>query len=237
MLILACDTSGAQASAALWRDGRIIAEMTRTAGLTHSVVFMPLVDALLSQNSIKPAQIDRYAVTSGPGSFTGIRIGISAVQAMAYATGKPVIGLSTLAVLAWPYRSCPHTLVAPLIDARNNRVYAGAWQDGQAVLPENNVPLADFLAEATSQARSTGCTGLFLIGHPVDLTDWSNPIEADRQLIITQAPSCAAWPRAAALAEMAAGEPISPTAPAYAVQARYLAVPAAERLRVARGDR
>ena len=92
MLILASDTSGPSVSVALWADSRLLGAMTQNVGLTHSVTYLPLVESMLQRCNRSIADVDLFAVTVGPGSFTGIRIGISAVKAMAYAAKKPAIG-------------------------------------------------------------------------------------------------------------------------------------------------
>lgn len=237
MLILASDTSGPSVSVALWQDGRLLGEITQNVGLTHSVTYLPLIENLMHGCSRRMADIDLYAVAVGPGSFTGIRIGISAVKAMAYAAKKPAYGVSTLEAMAWPYRSCPGLLVCPMLDARNGRVYAGAWRDGTCVMPEENQLMTDFLDHAVAAAGpepdqhpgGAACAAFLTLGCTVP--------EPVRQSLPTvplhkMAPMSSWLPSAAAVAEMAAcaaeqGVPMDP----QMLQARYLSVSAAERMK------
>jgi tRNA threonylcarbamoyladenosine biosynthesis protein TsaB len=230
MLILACELSGPAVSVALWQNGHLIAETLRNVGLIHSVTFMPMVAELLQKNGFTPADVTHYAVTTGPGSYTGIRIGISAVKAMAYAAKKPVLGFSTLEVLAWPYRNCARTLVCPMIDARNSRAYAAAWLQSNELLREANQPVAAF-CESVEKLLRTGedIAAVLLIGvMPSD-----EQLEfMRRHVAVSMAPQSAWLPRASSLAERAAeaaagGDVLQPDD----LKANYLTVSSAERLR------
>ena len=215
MLILASDTSGPSVSVALWQDGRLLGEMMQNIGLTHSVTYLPLVENMLRQCKKDIAEVDLFAVTVGPGSFTGIRIGISAVKAMAYAAQKPAVGVSTLEAMAWPYRCCPDLLVCPMLDARNGRVYACAWQNGNLILPEANQVLTDFIEQVSlyrdrsdsarqpqsDYASQTG-SQIMTLGCALPQAILT-PDHAGRPIIQT-APAMAWLPRAAAVAEIAA---------------------------------
>lgn len=235
MLILACDTSGPAVSVALWQNGQVIAETMRNTGLTHSVTFMPLVSQLLRENGLQPADVTHYAVTTGPGSFTGIRIGISAVKAMAYAAARPVLGFSTLAVLAWPYRSCVRTLVCPALDARNGRVYAAAWLRADLQIEQAVRPLSDFCAAVAQCVQvQSDISSVLMVGVP--LSDEQLAV-ISRHTAVALAPRSAWLPQAASLAELAAdgvgrGETLRPED----LKANYLNVSSAERLRAARHE-
>jgi len=239
VLILASDTSGPSVSVALWTDDHLLGAMTQNVGLTHSVTYLPLVESLLRHCNRVIADVDLFAVTVGPGSFTGIRIGISAVKAMAYAAKKPAIGVSTLAALAWPYRSCPDLLVCPMLDARNGRVFAGAWQEGDCVFAEENQLMTDFLAHIAAMADPAAVLpdgdakrliprAILLLGCPVPDPVWKS---LPAGLIFRTAPVSNWLPQAAAVAEIAAmaagqGALMDP----QNLQANYLSASAAERL-------
>ena len=205
MLILAMDSSGPSASVAIWRDGRLLAETTRQTGQPHSVTLMPIVSELLDICGISAASLDAYACAIGPGSFTGIRIGVSAAKGMAYAAGKPAIGISSLEAMAWPYAACPGLIVCPVIDARNQRVYAAAWLEGQQVVPAANYLAADFVASLDSHpARFPGempPLGILLVGYQSEAFFQS----CGKPVITGTCPAAAssALPRAAAIAELA----------------------------------
>lgn len=101
MKILSLDSTGSVATVGISEDDRLIYEQYANTGLTHSKNLVPMIDNALKFCGIKPWEVDLYAVSKGPGSFTGIRIGISAVKAMAWACGKPCCGVSSLEALAW----------------------------------------------------------------------------------------------------------------------------------------
>lgn len=229
LLLLACDTSGPSVSVALWRDGRLLAEMTLNVGLIHSVTFMPLVQDLLERSGMAAEDISHFAVTTGPGSFTGIRIGISAVKAMAYAGGRTVVGCSTLDVMAWPFRQEGRTLVCPLIDARNQRAYAAAWLRDDLLMAPTDRPLAEIYTDLASLANERHeIDSILLLGF---VPDTAFPASLVSKVTVRVAPASAWLPRSAVLAEMAAaaialGEDIPPAQ----LDATYIARSSAERL-------
>jgi tRNA threonylcarbamoyladenosine biosynthesis protein TsaB len=149
--------------------------------------------------------IDAYACTVGPGYYTGLRIGVSTTKALAYAAGKPVAGISTLAAIAWPYRCIPGLIVCSMIDARNRRLFAGAWLEDRAIIDEANCRDSDFVAALqtfiTQQTEAQAVSGLLLVGHQPEAFFESSgkPLLAGTR----QAPAAAALPRAAVVAEMA----------------------------------
>ena len=157
MKLLVCDTSNSNCSAGVFEDGKEICYELSFETKTHSETFMPLVHSVMAKAGVKHEDLDGYAVTVGPGSFTGIRIGVAAVKGMALAAGKKCIAVSSTEALA---RSCENatmtpkneTLIVPAIDARNNRVFAQAEEDDtlKALIPEDAYD-ADDLAEKISK--------------------------------------------------------------------------------------
>lgn len=147
MNILAVDTAGRSASVALMRDDALIYETVCNCGLTHSETLMPMIDAALKTAGLRPDSIDLYAVTAGPGSFTGLRIGLSAVKGMALPRQTPCAGVSTLEALA----RC-HTgqgVVICALDARRGQVYWAAFdlETHERLTPDAAAPVeeaADF---------------------------------------------------------------------------------------------
>lgn len=202
MLIIACDTSGTALSAAIWRDEQLVADTTVFSGQPHSVTLMPLIEDLLQRTNLTIADADAFACAVGPGSYTGIRIGVSAIKALAYATGKPAIGISTLEAMAWPYAACPGLVVCPMIDARNHRVYAAAWQNGEELIPAANFLASDFVsALQTINPASILLVGLGQVRQPVEFfASCGKAVLAGTNV----APAVAAPARAAAIAELAA---------------------------------
>lgn len=130
MLILGIDSSAVSVSAAVYETGddpRVIAEGTLNNKITHSQTLMPLVDTLLENSKTKLEDIDVFAVSAGPGSFTGLRIGVSAVKGMAFALGKPCREVSTLHAMAYNFLACDGIICA-VMDARVNQVYNAIFE-------------------------------------------------------------------------------------------------------------
>ena len=125
MKLLAVETSTLMGSVAVVDGDRTLCELTLHVEETHSPQLMPAIDYVLKTVGLAPGQLDGFAVALGPGSFTGLRIGMSTVKGLAAATSKPIVGVPTLEAMAWNFPFCPH-LICPLIDARMKEVYA-AW--------------------------------------------------------------------------------------------------------------
>lgn len=151
MKILAVDTSGKSLSLALCEDDRLIAELTLQQGYNHSVTQMPMLEQLLAACELTVRDIDLFVSTIGPGSFTGIRIGVSSVKAMAYAAERPAVGVCSLETLVYEYRGIEGALVCPAVDARRGRVFGGLWRivggRAEAVIAAGNRVAAELAAE------------------------------------------------------------------------------------------
>ena len=126
MNILAVDTATNSCSVAVTDDGKLAAELTISKDETHSKHLMELIHSVLQNAGFGVGDLDGLAVTIGPGSFTGLRIGISTIKGLALALGKPVVGVSTLKALARQCGQTPH-LICPLLDARKGEVYAATY--------------------------------------------------------------------------------------------------------------
>ena len=122
MLTLAFESSARPASAALVRDGALISQYTQCSGLTHSRTLLPMAEDLLKNAETSMNDIDVFAVAHGPGSFTGIRIGVSAVKGLAWALEKKCVGVSTLEAMAWNGLAAGG-ITCPVMDARRGQVY------------------------------------------------------------------------------------------------------------------
>ena len=133
MKILGFDTAAKTASVALTEDGKLVSEFYLDSGFTHSETVLPMAKAVLDAARLSPADIDLFAVNVGPGSFTGLRIGIAAVKALAMSLQKPCAGVSTLEALAENLVGTPGTICA-VMDARCNQVYTAFFEsDGNTV--------------------------------------------------------------------------------------------------------
>ena len=149
MKILAIECSENPASCAVVEDGRLLCESFIGVGLTHSRTLMPMVDAMLKNADLSLGDIDRFAVTVGPGSFTGLRIGIAAVKGMAMGMGKETVGVSTLQSAAFG-ASMLKGIICPVMDARCQQVYNALFYcDGNRIerLCEDRALMCDELRD------------------------------------------------------------------------------------------
>jgi len=128
MLILALDTTTATGSVALLENTRLLAEINTLSGTSHSARLLRSVDELLKLQSLSVRNIEAFAVAAGPGSFTGIRIGLSTVKALALASGRPVAPVSTLEALALKLKDSQVRLVCPLLDAKKGEIFTGLFE-------------------------------------------------------------------------------------------------------------
>ena len=133
MLILGIDTSGKTASVSICDEKNVIAQTTVLTKLTHSQVILPLVEKLLKDAELTLSDIDGFAIANGPGSYTGLRIGISAVKAMCLALNKKCIGISTLKSLAYNCVGYKCTIIS-LMRARPDIAYYGIFRsNGESI--------------------------------------------------------------------------------------------------------
>lgn len=128
MLILAVDTTTSGGSVALLEDGTLLGEANVESAVTHSARLFRSIDFLMGALGRDIKDVDGYAVAAGPGSFTGIRIGIGAVKSLAFASGKPAAPVSTLLALASKLASEGTPLVCPVLDAKKGEIYAGLFE-------------------------------------------------------------------------------------------------------------
>lgn len=126
MKILALESSACAASVAIAEDGKLLGEAFLNTGLTHSQTLLPLVHGLLKNANLALDEIDAFAVTNGPGSFTGVRIGVAAIKGLAFPHDKPCIPLSTLEVIAFGQTGGDCTVCAAM-DARCAQVYTALF--------------------------------------------------------------------------------------------------------------
>lgn len=145
-LILALDSSSLVASVALLDDITVIAEYTVNLKKTHSQTLLPMIDEIIRMTGIEKTEIEAVAVTDGPGSFTGLRIGAATAKGLAYAWNVPIIGVSTIKAMAYNFNHC-NKLVCPIMDARRNQVYTGIYLCKEEELTEVLAPCAISIEE------------------------------------------------------------------------------------------
>ena len=162
MLILALESSAKAASVALMQDAELLAQYSQCSGLTHSRTLLPMVEDILKNTDKKLADVDFIAVAHGPGSFTGIRIGVSTVKGLAWASDKKCVGVSTLAAMAW-HGAATGGLVCPVMDARRSQVYNALFEikDGapERLCRDRAIALSELAAELKGYDREVLLVG------------------------------------------------------------------------------
>ena len=162
MRILALETSAKAVSAAVTENGKVLCSGYQDTGLTHGRTLMPIVEAMLKNTGLTVGDCDAVAVAAGPGSFTGIRIGVSAAKGLAFALDKPAVGVSTLAAMA---RNAAFAggLIVCAMDARRQQVYNALFAAEDGVLtrltPDRAVSLADLAEELRGDPRPKTVVG------------------------------------------------------------------------------
>ncbi|SDZ18185.1 tRNA threonylcarbamoyladenosine biosynthesis protein TsaB [Proteiniborus ethanoligenes] len=153
MKVLAIDTSSTSATCAIIHEDKLLVEYTLNHKLTHSQKIMPIIQEALEGCELKVSDIDIFAVAKGPGSFTGLRIGVATIKGLAQAVNKSVVGIPTLDALAFNLPYC-EGIVVPVMDARRDRVFTAIykWTNGNLhIIKEQTVleieELIDILKE------------------------------------------------------------------------------------------
>ena len=143
MLTLALDTATGVCTVGLVQDGHVLAEYDISVGLTHSEGLMPQLDQMFARTGIKKEKVNRIAVSIGPGSFTGLRIGLAAAEAMAYAWQCGICGVNTLQAMAYNI-PVDGVVLAPVLDAQKGNYYAALYEWASGELREvQPVEMAD----------------------------------------------------------------------------------------------
>ena len=152
MNILALESSAKAASCAVLSDGAPLASAWQATGLTHSRTLLPRVSDMLANSGLSLADMDAVAVAAGPGSFTGLRIGIAAAKGLAWGVEKPCLGVSTLEAMAWPLSHLGGILVCAM-DARRQQIYNAVFRCENGALTRLREDRAISLEEAAADLR------------------------------------------------------------------------------------
>jgi tRNA threonylcarbamoyladenosine biosynthesis protein TsaB len=166
MRLLAIETSTVTGAVALLEAGRVVAESRVSIAVTHGERLMAAIDGVLRSARWELADVQAFAVALGPGSFTGLRIGLSTVKGLAFATGKPVVGVPTLDALAWRLPYCAYP-VCPVLDARKNEVYAALYRTREGWLELLEAPRAVPPATLAEELRDATQGPLVFVGDAV----------------------------------------------------------------------
>lgn len=160
-MLLAIDTSSLVLSTALMEKDRLISEWTVQRKLTHSEQLIPHMDTMMKEAGVRKSDITAVAVSIGPGSFTGLRIGLATAKMLAYIWKVPLIGVDTLEALAWNFEGM-NTWVLPLMDAQRGNVYTALYEAGDEVVlreKETVLSIEDTVAEAKKAGVPVIATG------------------------------------------------------------------------------
>lgn len=168
MKILALDSTAIIASVALCEDERLLGEFTLQNGNTHSETLLPMIESLLRFHRLSVDEIDLFAASAGPGSFTGVRIGAATIKGLAFDTQKPCIGVSTLEALA-ENLNLVNGLVCPVMNARRKQVYTALfrYQNGAAerLMEDSAIAIAEL-----DERLSAYDEPIYLVGDGYDVT-------------------------------------------------------------------
>jgi tRNA threonylcarbamoyladenosine biosynthesis protein TsaB len=169
MLILAFESTAKAASVALVEDGHLISQYSQCSALTHSRTLLPMAEDMLKNAELTLDKVDLFAVAHGPGSFTGIRIGVSTVKGLAWAADKPCVGVSTLEAMAW-HGLAAGGYICPVMDARRNQVYNALFkiENGKPQRLCEDRPIG--LAQLAEELRALNAPVL-LVGDGAELTE------------------------------------------------------------------
>lgn len=154
MNVLCIDTSGPVAGVSIVRDGAVLYEGAAVSGRTHSESILPMVEEALGRAQLDISEIDLYGCVTGPGSFTGVRIGVSLIKGMAHGAGKPCVGVDALEALAYGHPAADR-VICPIQDARAGQVYGAAFLPGdppERLMPDAALKLDEFLEKALALA-------------------------------------------------------------------------------------
>lgn len=220
MKILAMDTSSVNATVAVCDENRILGEYTVSNEKAHSQIIMPMLESLLNHCSLTIKDIDVFAVALGPGSFTGLRIGISAMKTLAQSLSKPIIGVSSLDEVASSFFGTDK-IICPIFDARRNEVYNALYLNGNKFVSERVVDFDELLIELSQ--KQVIFAGDAIIKYRDKILSFNNP----NWLI---APGSLSMQRASALASVALARALdSDFDNLYDLSPIYLRLPQAER--------
>ncbi len=157
MRILAIESTARAASAALCEDGRLVAQYFQNSGLTHSRTLLPMAEDMLKNLELTLEDVDLVAVAKGPGSFTGVRIGVAAAKGLCWGRDIPACGVSTLEAMAWNAEFFDG-VICPVMDARRSQVYNAKFifEGGKLIrlCPDRAVSVEELMAEIENEKKS-----------------------------------------------------------------------------------
>lgn len=225
MLVLGIETSSTSASVALLDEGQLLGEVLVNSTKTHSQKLMPIVDQLLKNCDVRVKDLDLIGVATGPGSFTGVRIGISTAKGLAHPFNIPLVEVSTLKAMAYNAVNVK-SLICPIFDARRDQVYTRvmAWNNGvvETIIEDENCLIDDLLDQlkALDQPVTFVGDGIF---------KFESLIRDSLGEMALMAPQNARMPRGSSVAQVAFDASTSDRKKYDNVKANYLRKSEAER--------
>ena len=174
MKILAIDSTAIVASVALCDDEKLIALYTVNNGNTHSETLLPMVESILKEAKLTPADIELFAVSNGPGSFTGVRIGCATIKGLTFGRKVPCVGVSTLEALAYNLKGADG-IICPVMNARRNQVYNALFRfEGDKLVrlcPDRAITISELAEELSDKEK------IYLSGDGISITAPAIPAE------------------------------------------------------------
>ncbi|TQR21412.1 tRNA (adenosine(37)-N6)-threonylcarbamoyltransferase complex dimerization subunit type 1 TsaB [Psychrobacillus vulpis] len=216
MIWLGIDTSHTPLAVSIVKDDQVLAEYKSSLKITHSIGAMPAIEELLKKAEIEPHEIDAIAVAKGPGSYTGVRIGVTIGKTLAWTLNIPIVSVSSLQVLAGNAPYFPG-IVCSIMDARRSNVFAGVYENGQ-VVKESHMSLVDLLKMLDESGNPVLFVGMDVKIH------WEQIKEVLRDKV-HQANAAFSLPSAAVLIELAKEQKATE---AHTTVPKYLRVTEAE---------
>ncbi|WP_155593745.1 tRNA (adenosine(37)-N6)-threonylcarbamoyltransferase complex dimerization subunit type 1 TsaB [Lysinibacillus cavernae] len=172
MIWLGIETANTPLSVAVVKDGKVVAEMVQNIKLTHSAGAMPAIEEILARVGLKPNDLDAIAVSEGPGSYTGVRIGVTLAKTLAWTLQKPLVGVSSLQALAANV-VLYNGMICPVFDARRGNVYTAVYQGMalEAIVDDYHAHIDDLLERLKALE-----VPILFVGTDVDIF-WENIVE------------------------------------------------------------
>ncbi|ENH96413.1 M22 family peptidase [Gracilibacillus halophilus YIM-C55.5] len=221
MNILAIDTSNQSMGVAIYKDDRIQAEYITNMKRNHSVGLMPAIDHIMNETDLAPQALDRIVVAQGPGSYTGIRIGLATAKTMAWSLNIPIVAVSSLELLAYN-ATLSQQLICPFFDARRGLVYTSLYEaENGTLLPKNdeeNVLMTEWLEKMKQYNRS-----IVFLSQDIHLHQDTIEEQLGKQAIFPPEPNH--LPRPGMLAKIGAEKP---AVDVHGLSPNYIRLPEAE---------
>ncbi len=172
MIWLGIETANTPLSIAVVKDGKVVAEMVQNVKLTHSAGAMPAIEEILARIDVRTNDLDAIAVSEGPGSYTGVRIGVTLAKTLAWTLQKPLVGVSSLKTLA-ANAALYNGLICPIFDARRGNVYTAVYQGEtlEALVEDHHAHIDDLLVRLKALEQP-----ILFVGTDVDIF-WENIVQ------------------------------------------------------------